>query len=377
MKIGRATAQRIVVELSGVISENINLIDDKSIIIASTDEKRIGTFHAGSRMIIEKRLKELVINDEYEYEGSFPGLNLPIEMNKKVVGVIGITGQYDEIKKYGTIIKKMTEILLLESELKDQETLSSTVRVRFINDWLFSENYCSDPLFVQQGKDVGINVEISRKLMVLAPLNGDLGEGNSRLRNLRTIENCLSTNIKLFDDSLLFNNGSKYVIMLPDCSDNMFYEFASKVQKKIFRECNVRTGVGLDSNVLSKEMVHDGYKRAEKALRISLKNVTHAPVSYRDLKLEIIYPELSEKIKKEFIDKIFANCSSKEICQYESLLRVYYDCNCSIKATGKQLFLHKNTIQYKLNKLWQQTGLDPRTAEGTALYYLALEFMKK
>ena len=79
-------------------------------------------------------------------------------------------------------------------------------------------------------------------------------------------------------------------------------------------------------------------------------------------------------LKQEYIEKVFQNCTQAERGAYMRILKVLYACNGSIQQTAQQLFLHKNTLQYKLNKLYTLTGINPRTAEGTALYYLAIAF---
>ena len=62
--------------------------------------------------------------------------------------------------------------------------------------------------------------------------------------------------------------------------------------------------------------------------------------------------------------------------KYSQLLKAYFACNGSIQEMGNRLFLHKNTVQYKLNKLKKMTGLDPRRVEEAALFYLAVMLME-
>lgn len=47
MEISKELAQSIVVEMKKIIDKDLNFIDSNGIIIASTDETRIGTYHAG------------------------------------------------------------------------------------------------------------------------------------------------------------------------------------------------------------------------------------------------------------------------------------------------------------------------------------------
>lgn len=369
LRIGRTTAQRIVTDLSEIIQENINLMDENSVIIASTDQKRIGTFHAGSREVISKHLKELIITNEGEYSGSLPGLNIPIEVDGTIIGVIGITGQYQEIEKYGKIIKRMTEILVLEDWRKEQKRLSVSARVRFLNEWVFNENYCTDPVFCQQARLLGIRTEISRKVVIFSPEEEERPDNAAQQNRTEQIERCLAEEGERSTDLLIFSTATKCICLLPNWSRGQTQRFVEEGRREIEKRCHIRMGVGIDNISSDSEQIFQAYKRAEKALWASLK-ANCVPIAYQELTLEILLPELSIGVKREYIEKIFKNCPEQE--KYIQLLKIYFSCNGSLKQTGERLFLHKNTIQYQLNKLKERTGLDPRKMEDAALLYMAV-----
>ena len=54
------------------------------------------------------------------------------------------------------------------------------------------------------------------------------------------------------------------------------------------------------------------------------------------------------------------------------LLRTYYACNMSLQETADRLFLHKNTLQYRLNRIRKITGKDPRIVKDAAVLYTSL-----
>ena len=86
--------------------------------------------------------------------------------------------------------------------------------------------------------------------------------------------------------------------------------------------------------------------------------------------------EIPESVKSEFVAKIFGACTPRECEEYCTVLTLLYHHNGSIQATADELFIHKNTLQYKLNRLHQMTGYDPRHTQNIALYTLAMEFKK-
>ena len=101
MKISQNSAQQIVEEIGKLVKQNINLMDETGHIVASNDPARIGNFHTGAYRIIQNRLKEFYITPELEREmpNVRRGINLPIEVDGEVQGVIGITGDYSEVIK--------------------------------------------------------------------------------------------------------------------------------------------------------------------------------------------------------------------------------------------------------------------------------------
>ncbi len=40
------------------------------------------------------------------------GINLPIKFNDDIIGVVGITGELQEVESYGEIVKNLVEIML-------------------------------------------------------------------------------------------------------------------------------------------------------------------------------------------------------------------------------------------------------------------------
>ncbi|MEG1699380.1 MAG: helix-turn-helix domain-containing protein, partial [Oscillospiraceae bacterium] len=69
-------------------------------------------------------------------------------------------------------------------------------------------------------------------------------------------------------------------------------------------------------------------------------------------------------------------CSNDEIAQWVTILETYYKEEGSITATADKLFIHKNTLQYKLRKLKEQTGYDPRSIHYSSLFYNAIYFYR-
>ena len=131
MNISKNLATNILQQLKNIINQDLNYINEDGTIIASTDPKRVGTFHAASVECI-KREKTIIIENDNEYIGSKKGINMPIYFDESIIGVIGITGDKKEVSKFGEIIRLMTSILLKEAWIKDQDIRKGKIVKSFI-----------------------------------------------------------------------------------------------------------------------------------------------------------------------------------------------------------------------------------------------------
>ncbi|MBS3987865.1 MAG: sugar diacid recognition, partial [Erysipelothrix sp.] len=91
MNLSMPFAMQMVEELSTILSQHINFIDKEGVIIASSDQQRIGSVHMGAKKLIQENLPYIVIESDLEYPGSKQGVNLPIVVDDEIIGVIGIT----------------------------------------------------------------------------------------------------------------------------------------------------------------------------------------------------------------------------------------------------------------------------------------------
>ena len=56
-------------------------------------------------------------------------------------------------------------------------------------------------------------------------------------------------------------------------------------------------------------------------------------------------------------------------------MRVFAECNLRVKHTARRLRVHVNTVYFRLNKIKERTGLDPRTFAGASYLLAALRLL--
>jgi carbohydrate diacid regulator len=347
------------------------MTDEQGIIIASTDASRIDTFHEGAFQIISKGMDELIIYDDHTYTGSRKGVNLPLMLEGKVTGVISITGEYEDIAKFGQIAKRITEILLLENHLEEQKKIDTRIMDRFLVDWIFSDMETYPKELIERGEKLGIDISLPRRVIAaeIAQFQKyqDRPEGQVLIDNVnRSVRKILN----LHKNSIFLKTTSRMIGLIPDCDNGFAGQFAEKLNNSVFQEHNVNLHIGIDKRGL---LPNKAIAKAYKALN-ACKSVSKDIIFYENINIEIFADEISPQSKKEFIDKVFLGLDKRETGEMIELLKIYFDMNASLKKTSEKLFMHKNTVQYKLNKLSDMTGRDPRILADAALFYIALHF---
>lgn len=101
MFISEAAALSIVREMKEITGHDINIMDGTGTIFASTDPGRVGQRHEGACQILSQKLPRLTVQEDRRPGGIRPGVNLPIQLDGETVGVIGITGNPEEVDSLG------------------------------------------------------------------------------------------------------------------------------------------------------------------------------------------------------------------------------------------------------------------------------------
>lgn len=375
MNISRKNAALILNEMSNIIGQAMNIMDRDGIILASTDPQRVGTFHQGAAAIVENSLDELTIKDFYQYTGAREGINLPLLVNGEIVGVVGITGKPEEVGLYGRIIKRMTEILLIDSYLNDKKKREQALRERYIEEWVYDRNAYKSPAFAARGAQRGINILLPRT-MVIASFVGDdrvqalLQSEQEQYGFEKFIQQSLEEN----RENIFVKIGSRYILMLHGKSRGQLEALIHRLRQQTDDTLSLCLAVGCDGEEFHKGNLHEAFARGEKALQASMRSGGE-PRFYEDVTLELLLNEISPKVQAEFIAKVFRGCTAREVEDWAAFLQVFFDCDGSIGRTAERLFMHKNTIQYRLKKLGEVTGYDPRRLKNAPIYGMAVELM--
>ncbi len=358
--INSKQAMDIVNSLRDIINEHVNFISRECIIIASTDPDRIGSYHGGARVVIETN-QTVTINFDDEYEGAKKGINLPIIVNDELVCVLGITGDIDSILQYSKVVAKMTEILVMEKSLDDKRNQiiqrdkrifeiianiympSDEKLIRFRNNGISIDKYNYIVAFLCHGCDE----EIGRKI--------------------------ISAISKQFDNSIATTHLNTALLLVRDDSNNQVLDKCNAIIKKIKATSKVKLSVAISDKMVDQFSITRYYNETINLMNYMAEEQKYGVKCFDKSSLTLLLKSIPIRNKNLYRESVLNNLNDEEIIEYRKLIMLYIKHNGSITKVAEELFTHKNTIQYRLNKLRDLIGLNPRVLEDFVKIYIALK----
>ena len=240
----------------------------------------------------------------------------------------------------------------------------------------FVKNLLLDNLLLvdiySRAKKLHIQAEVRRVAMIVEAEND---RENNVLEIIRTN---MSAGNKDFITAVDENN----VIVVKDLSDGDSVKDIEKAAKNIITTLekdglkNIRVAYGTIVNEIKE--VSRSYKEAKMALDVGKiffdeRNI----IAYSELGIGRLIYQLPIPLCKMFIKEIFDGKSPDDFDE-ETLTTInkFFENSLNVSETSRQLFIHRNTLVYRLDKLQKTTGLDLRVFEDAITFKIALMVVK-
>ncbi len=371
--ISSAGAHDIVTEISSILGHDVNLMDASGTVIASTDPTRVGTFHGGAAAIITEGLPELIVEGDDQFPGARRGLNLPVRVDGVIQGVIGVTGRYDEVITFGHVVQKMTEILVRENREKQAHDVRKRTRERFLTEWILEGTPLTEA-FLERGRRLGIDV--TRHYWVATsqvagtdahhPVDQPVIDRATRLvrDRLESLPGCVFA-----------RTPNRLICLFPadEVTPGGVTEFLDETGRELGRSVGVHLVSGVGDATAE---VRRAFGQADQALQVAARQ--GQPLLWHgEIALELVLDEISGEARDAFLGRVFRGVAAGQVPQWAHLLEVYYAKDGSVQEAAAELFMHKNTLGARLDRLHALTGLNPRSRTDGALFVVATQLLRR
>ena len=332
-----------------VEGRTINVMNTEGIIVASTEEQRIGTFHQGAMDVIRTG-KPVAIEPEdvSKYPGAKQGYNMPIRIEGEIIGVIGIFGTPAEIKPLARLLEVFAAKYYQLEALAMPRLKEAELRSRMLRSLLYPGDHTLKNVQMLT-KELHLSLSFPLTVAVISPVTEE------RAPDWETKLSVSLKNKRILDESRdLWGAENDCMVVLSSTET-----FAEAILKSglVAPEGAYRVSIGDICRDL-REIPH-AYEQA--ALMNHITTYPFSDMKDPENRMRYLMRRTAEQ-ESAFLDQrlelLEALFSEEDLYVLFHSAAVYYHMSHSVTEAADILFVHKNTLQYRLRRL--ENALDIR-----------------
>lgn len=365
-------AQTLTKRIMKSLGYNINIMNEKGIIIASGDQKRIGDFHEVAYNVITHGLDlKLVKQDEENYIGVKPGINMPIMNEGQIIGAVGISGNPEEVFKFAYLVRMSVETMIEHEYYKEQIRQRQNKKNIFCNALLFEE-----PVNITRLENLAKHL-LYDKTLPRVPIIMELFS----LKDNETVLEKIKGGALHTKQDISMTLGNNCIAIFKMISGSQYSDYRQTIVQYID---NINTHlpepetyaffVGTPQDRLEE------YRQAFSHvtwLKDHIKPTVGTVYFFADHILQYFQDtvpfHIYESIFSAYIESI--DKYGREI--FIETADALFECGLNINKASKALFVHRNTVLFRLKKMKEQIGIDPvHNARDRQLLFQLLYYVK-
>ncbi len=155
-------------------------------------------------------------------------------------------------------------------------------------------------------------------------------------------------------------------------------KLAVSMEETLKNELRVKTVIGIGTVSDHLRELSDSYKEAQTAIDVGkVFDTEKSIINYENLGIGRLIYQLPTTLCEIFLSEVFKKNSIDSLDQ-ETLFTInkFFENNLNVSETSRKLFVHRNTLVYRLEKIKKLTGLDLRQFDHAIVFKVALMVRK-
>ncbi|MGG1572168.1 CdaR family transcriptional regulator [Fictibacillus sp. NRS-1165] len=354
-------AEMIVKETSARLNRNVNIMSSKGIIIASCDPSRLYHMHEGALEVLQTKQPFTIPTDhEGKWKGAQSGINLPIIFDEKIVGVIGITGDPEEMRDFGGLVKMTTELLIKQAYMATQAEWQQRTKEMIIENLLKE-----DPAMEHIERRLNLlQIKLAPPYHTLVIQLEDRSLSDTII--LQQLEKAAGAAGCLIG----FVNTNRLCIALSGMKDEIVHKRIEAIYQ-VLKFLKLTFRLAFSTLYADLQMFHRSYEDCSLALEIS--NSNQEVVSFAELEAKALIYQTETAAGTRLLQRVL----HRSLRPFIETLQVFFEHHLNMQKTADCLHIHRNTLIYRLNKIKEQTGYDPRSFRDALTLQMAIWLLEK
>lgn len=311
---------------------------------------------------VQKTVQEIAVSEEEEKITSQAAFFL-IRDNEEPDYILAIHGVIDNVEQLGRLCVCQFEHLIQAYKAKVDKN-------RFFQNLLLDNLLLVD--VYNQAKKLGVEVEEQRAVFVIEPKS----EEDNLV--LETMKGLYATGTKDFVTSV----DEKHIILIKAVENTDGYKELNRIARTIVDMMNtevmVNVRVAYGTIVDGIKEVSRAYKEATMALDVGrIFYAEKTVLAYNELGIGRLIHQLPLSLCDMFLKEVF---SGNGLDQFDdetlATVNLFFENSLNISETARKLYVHRNTLVYRLEKIQKTTGLDVRVFDDALTFKIAMMVTK-
>lgn len=355
-------AQEMVERTMHILHKNINVMNADGVIIGSGERKRIGQKHDGARLVLTSgNSVEIDQEKSFRLKGAMPGINLPICFREKVVGVIGITGEPEDIRHHAELVKMAAELVLEQSFLLERVQWRQRIESEIVNQ-LISDSDVGDHQLKNRAAWLGMDLDKRRMAIIFQPVPSSEDTVHKMMHAIQYDKNAA--------DLLGMTFLHELILLRQPIHEHSLKHVTEQLQRTMVRAVDRQVLVGVGTVAEDMSQLPLSFQQARDALRLGkVLDPDESIFFFESYQLESLFIRAGTAEEENRWTDFY-----KPLAQETELvhtLKVYIEEGGDLQRSVDRLFIHRNTLRYRLDKIQAITGKDPRHVKQLMELYMA------
>ncbi len=333
---------------------DISVMDPEGKILATTEDEKYEEYNSAVPPFVSSQADSQLVRG-YQF--------FKVYDEHTVEFVITAKGEAEDVYKIGKIASFQIQNLLVA--YKERFDKDNFIKNLLLDNLLLVDIY-------NRAKKLHIETDVRRVAYIIETR---MEKDNNALEIVRSI---FPSKTKDFITAV----DEKNIILIKELQDHDTQEDIEKIAKVIVDTLNseamssVYVAIGTIVNDIKD--ASRSYKEAKMALEVG--KIFYSDqyiIGYNNLGIGRLIYQLPLPLCKMFIKEIFHGKSPDEFDD-ETLITInkFFENSLNVSETSRQLYIHRNTLVYRLDKLEKNTGLDLRVFEDAITFKIALMVVK-
>lgn len=342
--------QGIIHQMGDAANRTIGVIDDTGVIIACSELVKIGEARHG-------------IHDELAYTSDAVTVEgytyRPIGTAAKWEYIVFVEGEDDTAERLADILSiSLSTIKNLYDEKYDKNS--------FIKN-IILDNILPSDIYIK-GKELRFNTEEVRVVFLIKFLS------RTEVLPFNMVQQIFPDKNKDYVISI----SEQDIVVVKEVKGGTDIREIEKLARSIAdtlgTEFYAKVAIGIGTAVDNIKDLARSYKEAQTAIEVGkVFDTEKTVISYENLGIGRLIYQLPTTLCEMFLQEVF-KYGSLESLDHETLMTIqcFFENNLNVSETSRKLFVHRNTLVYRLEKIRKLTGLDLREFDNAITLKVAL-----